>query len=35
MEASIRTQMASISKSWAGVRAGISSYARFMDGVLP
>ena len=35
MEASIRTQMASISKSWAGVRAGISSYARFMDGALP
>ena len=35
MEASVRTQMASISKSWAGVRAGISSYARFMDGTLP
>ena len=35
MEASIRTQMASISRSWRGVQSGIASYARFMDGTLP
>ena len=35
MEAHIRTQMASISKSWRGVQSGIASYARFMDGTLP
>ena len=35
MEASIRIQTASISRSWRGVQSGIASYARFMDGTLP